>query len=451
MIGRKRLTLPARRPGPFGRALQNVGWLLTGKGVGAVLSLAYLALATRSLGVQSFGQFMLIVGIGRTAAAFAGFQTWHIVVRYGMAHLEHKRAGALGRLVRFCTALDLSAALVGCAIAAAVLMAIRWRFGWSEEITRDAAIFCIILLLSVRSTAVGILRLHDRFAVGAVADSVTPIVRFAGALIAVWQKATVTEFLITWAISEVLTAIVYWASAVRAAPGLMRHWRGTMRAPSENVGFWHFAFVTNLNSMLTEASRQSIVVVVGFFAGAAAAGNYRLAYQLSQSLVRVSDMFARGVFPEVARADVQEIQENFRKLVRQSIRFAITAGLIACLLVPILSEPALYLIAGKHYLDAYPILVILGIAAGLDIMTVGFEPVLLATGHAARALWIRVAAAFVLFEALLLLMPAFGVIGAGVATLLASAVALALFALVALRMASVADRAARSAAGTPSP
>ena len=56
-------------PTPFGRALRNVGWLLTGKGVGAVLSLVYLALATRSLGVAGFGQFSLVLGTGQAAAA----------------------------------------------------------------------------------------------------------------------------------------------------------------------------------------------------------------------------------------------------------------------------------------------------------------------------------------------------------------------------------------------
>ena len=368
-----------------------------------------------------------------------------------MAHLEHatdRRTGPTGSILyrarfvrragRVC---DSGGGADGDALA----------FRLVGAITREALIFCIVLLLSVRSTAVGILRLHDRFAVGAGADAVTPIVRFVGALIAVSQNATVTGFLITWAVAEVLTAIVYWGNAVRAAPGLMRHWRGTMRAPTENAGLWHFALVTNMNSTLNAASRQFVVVVVGFFAGAAAAGNYRLAYQLSQSVVRVSDMFSRGVFPEVARANSIGTRQNFRTLVRQSARLAIGAGLITCLLVPILSEPALHLIAGKHYLGVYPILVILGIAAGLDIMVVGFEPVLLATGHAARALRIRIAAAFVLFAGLLLLMPAFGIIGAGIATLLASAVALALFALVALRMASVADHDAHRAAGTPSP
>jgi O-antigen/teichoic acid export membrane protein len=435
--GKKSLVSSTRQPTPFGRALRNVGWLLTGKGVGAVLSIIYLALATRSLGVQKFGQFSLVLSTAQAVAAFAGFQTWQIVVRFGMTHRERPGGGdvaALARVVRFCLLLDLGAALVGCVLASIAMLLMQDHFGWSPHLTRNALLFSFVLLLSVRSTAVGVLRLHDKFATGAGADAVTPLVRFIGAGIAVWWHATVTGFLIAWAASEVLTAVAYWISASRAAPGLMSQWRGGLRAPAENPGLWRFAFVTNIGSTLTVASRQVVVVLVGLVTGAAAAGNYRLAYQLSQSLVRLADMFARGVFPEVSRADASRTYEGLVALVRQSGKLAVAVGGATCVLVPLLGSPALHLIAGAKYLGAYPVLVLLGIAAGFDIMAVGFEPVLLGTGHATQALVIRVVAAAVLFIAVALLMPPLGVIGASIASLIASALLLAMLVHAALRL-----------------
>ncbi|WP_066780171.1 lipopolysaccharide biosynthesis protein [Sphingomonas sp. CCH5-D11] len=418
------MTSPLEAISPFRRALRNVGWLLTGKGVGAILSIVYLALATRSLGVQTFGVFTLILSTAQAVAALVGFQTWQIVVRFGMAHRERGSAAALARLIRFCLALDIGGALVGIIIAGVALWLMQGHFGWSAGLAWQAFGFSVVLLLSVRSTAVGILRLHDRFAIGAGADAVTPIARFVGAVIAVWQDASVTGFLIAWAAAEVLTATGYWISATRVAPHAIGGWRGVSGAPSENPGIWHFALVTNLNTTVNAASRQFAVVLVGLLTGAAAAGNYRLAYQLSQSLVRLADLFARGVFPEVTRAHASQRPEELRKLVRQSARLALGVGLATCLLVPPLGKPALYLIAGEAYLGAFPVLVLLGLAAGLDIMAVGFEPVLLGTGHAARALRIRMFSAVVLFCLVVLLMPGFGIIGAGVASLAASAVAL---------------------------
>ncbi|WP_185205811.1 lipopolysaccharide biosynthesis protein [Sphingomonas sp. NBWT7] len=425
---------PTAATTPFGRALRNVGWLLTGKGVGAVLSIVYLALATRSLGVEGFGQFTLILSTAQAVVAFVGFQTWQIVVRYGMAHREAERPDALARLIRFCLALDLAGAAIGIGIAFVALVLMQRHFGWSDTLTNEAFAFSIILLIAVRSTAVGILRLFDRFAIGAGADAVTPIARFLGASIAAWQGADLLGFLLAWAAAEVLTTLAYWISATRAAPGVLRRWRDTLDAGRENAGLWNFALVTNLNSTLNAASRQFVVVLVGLFTGAAAAGNYRLAYQLSQALVRLSDMFARGVFPEMTRAGTSRTDGGLALLVRQSSRLAVAVGLATCLLVPLLGQPALLLIAGKSYLGAYPVLVLLGIAAGLDIMAVGFEPVLLGTGHAAQALRIRAASVVVLFLGVVLLMPTFEVIGAGLASLAGSALSLGLLARAAMRL-----------------
>ncbi len=422
-------------PTPFGRALRNVGWLLTGKGVGAVLSLVYLALATRSLGIVRFGEFTLILSTGQAVAALVGFQTWQVVVRYGMAPLKAGDTAMLGRLVRWCMALDLGAALFGCLVASVAIAVLRVRLGWNAAFTTEALLFCFVLLLTFRSTAVGILRLHDRFAVGAMADAVTPFARCAGAIAAVLMHATVQGFLLAWAGAELLTAIVYWTAAHRAAPGLLGWWRGAGAAPRENAGLWHFAVVTNLNATLNAASKQVVVVLVGFATGPAAAGAYRLAYQLSQALTRVSDMFSRGVLPEFTRAGAQGDRRDMTTLFRQSTRLALVAGGSICLLVPLLGEPALRLIAGKTYLGAYPVLVLLGLAAGLEVMGVAFEPVLLAIGRAATALRIRVASVVVLFAAMAVLMPAYGATGAAGATLVGSAVALILFGRVGYRLA----------------
>ena len=66
------------------RLIRNIGWLLTGRGVNAVLSIVYLALATRTLGLDHFGYFAIILALGQTVTGLANFQTWQFVVRWGV-------------------------------------------------------------------------------------------------------------------------------------------------------------------------------------------------------------------------------------------------------------------------------------------------------------------------------------------------------------------------------
>ena len=66
------------------RALQNTGWLMGARGVNAVLSLGYLAMATRTLGLAGFGQFILMVTFSQALVGFCSFQSWQVVVRWVM-------------------------------------------------------------------------------------------------------------------------------------------------------------------------------------------------------------------------------------------------------------------------------------------------------------------------------------------------------------------------------
>ena len=122
----------------FARILANTGWLLGGKGVGAVLSLAYLAIVTRTLGVADFGRFALVLSAANVIKALVSFDSWQIVVRYGQPHLTAGNGDALNRVLRFCILIDLASALAGAADLEAASLThtddgarflLRWRGG----------------------------------------------------------------------------------------------------------------------------------------------------------------------------------------------------------------------------------------------------------------------------------------------------------------------------------
>lgn len=420
-----------REKGLLGRALSNLAWLLAGKGVGAVLSLVYLGLAVRTLKSEGFGQFTLILGTAQAIAAVVSFQTWQIVIRYGVQHVSAKNEGALARLAGFCIGLDVFGGVAGCLIAWGGVIFLSPLLGWSGALSHAALAFCFVLLLSVRSTAVGLLRLHDRFGVGAMADAVTPVMRFLGALVAVMWEPTVTGFLLAWAVADIVTAIAYWACVVWVMPRSLRlaDIRQCLRVPAENPGIWRFTWLTNLNSIIGSGCNNMVVVVVGIVTGAADAGQYRLAYQLSQALVRISEMFSRAVLPELARAHASKDLGNIKTLLRRSTGLAVAVSVVIACVVAVLGRPLLQIMGGHAYLAAFPLLVVLGIAASLDLVGVSFEPALIAIGQAGRALQIRIVRTIVLFGALYVLTSSFGTMGAAIGVLASAAFGLVLSAI----------------------
>src|SRR5688572_6395476 len=118
---------------PIARIARNLLWMISGKGVGAVLSLAYLAIATRTLGVAGFGNFALILSMGGAIALFAQFDSWQAVMRFGADHHHAGRIEALGRLVSVCRLFDVAGFLVGAAVAASATIALVHFGSWDRE------------------------------------------------------------------------------------------------------------------------------------------------------------------------------------------------------------------------------------------------------------------------------------------------------------------------------
>ena len=416
------------REGSWRGIIRNTGWLLAGKIVGAVLSLIYLGIATRALGPAGFGQFVLILGTGQAVATLVSFESWQLLLRFGMERLHSKKTDDLGHLIAFCIVLDLVAAAFGAVLAMLGVAVLGPRFGWSIATQKEALAFCLVLLVCIRSASIGVLRLHDRFGAAAFAETVTPIIRFIGAMVVVAIGPSVNGLLIAWAIAELATAAVHWGLAIATVRPRLAWWRWShlRRVPAENPGLWHYAATTNIASTLGIVGKQFAVLFVGASVSPAAAGGYRIAHQLGQALANISDMLSRATFSELMRIRAGRTAGELVRMFRSASLLAMVTAVIMIAILLILGRPLLTLLAGEHYGSVYPLVLLLGIAAALDACGVSFEPALLATGRVSLALRLRIISTAFLFVALWVLLERAGIIGAAWATFFASLLALIL-------------------------
>lgn len=401
---------------------RNLGWMLASRGLSGVLSLIYLAVIARTLGVTDFGRFAIIVGAAQVLTALVGFQTWQIIVRYGAAHLAAGDEERLGRLYRVSALLDAGSAVVGIGLSAFILMQWGEALGVGETLRRAALIFTIVQLLSVRSTPLGILRLRDRFSLAAFADSTMPMARCAGALVVMLVHPTLQGFLVAWMVAELLTAAAFWTMAARTGDLRIARRKGAGLGAifADNPGFGKFATSTNINATLMLSGKQIPLLLVGGMVGTAAAGQFRLAAQLANALTKLSQLITQAAFPEIVRSIDAGRLVALGRFLRRSVVAGSLIGGVVFVLVILAGGPVLRLMGGEQFAGAYPILLWLAAAACVDLVAVGFEPVLFAAGAAVRAFFVRLVATGVLFATAWLLAPEFGANGVASAVLLYS-------------------------------
>lgn len=391
------------------RALTNTGWLMGARGINAVLSLGYLALATRVLGLEGYGSFILVTAFAQALTGLASFQTWQAVVRWG------QRSETLPDAIGFALALDLLT-VIGGSVAAGLLLG--FAGDWlpvPPHLRGEAFVLTLVSLLAVRSTPTGILRLHDRYAKAATADTVTPVVRVIGAGIVAVFVPTIPAFVFVWAIAEVITAAAYWYFAFRDDPFSIRH-ISLRHLPQIEPGAWSFVLGTGLSGTLQIASRQLVVLLVGALGGAAAAGIYRVAAQLGEGLLKLAQAVLRATYPELVRDP-----DAARQIAARIGRIAVITGVVTVAFGALAGHWVIMIIAGREYLDAYVPMLLLAGAAAIELAGAPLEALLVARGKALTNFLLRALPTLLALIALPLVVARGGANGAAGAVLVASA------------------------------
>ncbi|MEA3390493.1 lipopolysaccharide biosynthesis protein [Sphingobium sp. CCH11-B1] len=418
----------------FARILANTGWLLGGKGVGGVLSLVYLAIVTRTLGVADFGRFALVLSAATVIKTLVSFDSWQIVVRYGQRHLSVGDGDALNRVLRFCVLVDLASAAAGGLIAGIILFFFDDLLGLGPGMGWQVWLFCMVMLVTIRSSPTGVLRLFDRFDSAALAETMIPVGRMIGAVPAWLLMPNITGYLIAWGMAEVLCAAAYWYLAIKVGQDRIGRWGAgrALDAKRENPGIIGFLTATNLQTSLTSVGQQVAVLIVGGFVGPAGAGLYRLANQLANSLTKISSLLSRSIFVELARTSDQG-KEALGDLFHRTNRLALVAGVVIIGLIVTIGRPLLGLIAGPEFVPAYPLLLMLGVAACIELIGVSYRPLLMATDRAGLSLRITFVATLLLLGLQALLLPLYGTNGAAMANIVSSLASFAMMGLASRR------------------
>lgn len=395
--------------------VRNLAWILGGKGFAAVVSLIYLALLSRSLGVKDFGHFSLIFGTAQALVALASFQAWQTVVRFGAGPALAQDWPRLGRLAALCATIDGIGAIVGCMVAGVLFYGFGPMLELNPEYVHMGFAFNCALLWSRMTTSNGIVRVLDRVDVASYVEAVVPAGRLIAALVIVFVTgASVGKFLFAWAFLDIVAAALYWVAAWRLAPQSInrsnfRRWRDAYR---ENAGIGGFFGITYANSTLDALYRQGPLLLVGLLLGTSAAGIYKLADQLAQGIGTLSALVARAVFPEFALSSMAGDPHAFRKMVRQVSAIAGLGGLVVTLTALVFGETVLGIIGGEDFVRGASILVPLAMAASFALAAVGFEPMVLSTGHASYTVIARSVSVIVIGAGIVLL-ATYGPVGVG--------------------------------------
>lgn len=408
--------------GIFRRILKNFSWLLIGQIFVAIANLGYLSLTAHTLGLQSFGLFILMRSFIEILIGLTTFQSWQAFIKYGADYLKQKDRGALQHLIKITTLLDILGSCGGFLIALSLAPIVGPLVDWDVATIRAVQGCSVLMLFTLASTPMGLLRLCDRFNVLAMQQTVPAFTRLAGTIVAMAINAPFWSYLFIWVFAEAMNGLsllfLGWrevkkqgllAGMTWTCPNLFKVDRTLLK----------FCLVSNLNSSLPLVISVS-PLIIGIFANPVAVGLYRAGYELATPLREVAMLFTHSVYPELAHLSSRTRWLKFRRIL---LRFSFIIkgfGLFLFALGFYFGTGLLYYAMGEEFTAAYSTLMLMVTAGIFNMGNCLLEPALFAMGLPQISLRVNSIAILGIYLPLLTILSAnFGAIGAGMATLIA--------------------------------
>jgi O-antigen/teichoic acid export membrane protein len=182
-----------------------------------------------------------------------------------------------------------------------------------------------------------------------------------------------------------------------------------------------------LSRFLAQLSSRTDVLLLGLLLGTTAAGLYHAPHRVVTALFWIPHFVALALLPILSRASV-ESPERLGRLYQRTLGSAVLFGMPAVAGLLWIAPGLTVLLFGQEFIPAVPVLRILAILVLLACLSKIMSACLLACNREER--WVRHQwkAALVNFVGNLALIPWLGIVGAALATLIAEALLVVLFA-----------------------
>lgn len=408
--------------GIVGRIYGNLGKLMGGKAAAGLMSLAYMVIALRGLGVRDYGVLILVHSYTITVGGIIEFPGWHAVVRYGAQAGEAGDRGRLVRLLRLAGSVELTAGALAVIVAALLAPLIGPRLGWSPAALAFSAPYSLAVLATIRATPAGYLQLMGRFDLLGVHNLVAPAIRLIGAVIAFALGVGLLGFLVAWLVAALAEWGSMWCFGLMVARKQLAGVRliGSPRgAIAENAGIRAFMIAANADITFGELAPRIAPLAVGWMLGPTAAGIYAVAQRFTTLIAQPAGNLGQASYAELARMIAGGGNRTaVRKTLLKLMAIAFAAAFPFVLVIVLFGGPLALLLGGQQLGAAGAIMLWLVVARTVLLVAPPASAALVALGRPDLSVWGNLGSSLAMLPLLPLFMIEFGLQGAAYHALL---------------------------------
>lgn len=387
---------------------------MVGKIISTGLGLFSLALITRYLGQEGFGEYTTVIAYLTIFAVIADFGLTLVTVQMisGQKNPKEERR-VLSNLFSF----RLISILALLLISPLFLFFLPYSPAVKLGVVITAAYFIFPALTQI---IIGLLQKKLSMDRAALAEVLSRLVLIGGILLAWKIKAGLNGVLLATVVSGAASFILHYLFAKKFTT-LSLAWDFSLWKEIISRS-WPLAVTIILNLIYLRAD----IIFLSLFKGSAEVGLYGAAYKIIDVLTTIPFMFAGLVLPILTAAWLEENHQYFRKVLQRSFDFMSILALPLIVGGLMLSEPIMVAVAGEEFRNSGPILGMLIVAVSAIFLGTMFSHAVIALDKQKKIIGFYAFTSASSLAAYLILIPRFSYFGAAAVTIY-SEVLIALF------------------------
>jgi O-antigen/teichoic acid export membrane protein len=383
------------------RVARNSLVQLAGRAVTMGIALGSLALLSRYLGPDSFGDYQIVLAF-LLLANFSDLGVSTIAVRH-LSTLDRKPEDILANVL----AVRLAFAGVSAVVAVGASAALRYNADIEAAIAVGAVSFPLLAIVGAYNSlfAAG---LRMQFAtLGNVAQAGVTFAAMAAVAIAGDGLIEATAAYTAGILANAIVCIWFARRQVR----LSLRWDGAYvrTVVRQALPLGAAVLVMSLYGRID-------ILLLGWLTDRETVGHYGFAYRIVDLAFPLSFFFVGSVFPLLSSYHAEDERERFDEMYRRSMDVLAVGGVALVTFLALFAGPITRIVGGDAYEPGIVSMQILAFAVGLIWLSNLTDHALIATGRQSALLWIALAGLVVNVAVNLVLIPLYEARGAAAAT-----------------------------------
>ena len=400
----------------------NATWLFGSKSAKSVINAVEMIILARMLGVEQFGLLSVIIAYVSVINGLVDFRVWEGVIRYVGEFLESRDKDRVLSIIKLSYCVDFISGSAAFVIAILLSFFASSFFNLGDQGFSLIVVYSLSLLIrTANTTSEAIFRIFNEFKKITYLSTFEALIRLIFVLFALFAGYGLTGVLVSYVAASVIGFISrqFYVNAVLKSHDIKFWLSGKinlLKGRFKEV-MWFFFNTTIAGTLKIADDNYLGVLALGHFFGNDLAGLYKVARSAIKIMTRFTDPVYESIYPKLVeminRKTYDELRDIIKYAVRNLYKFTLPVGAAIILLAGFILD----IVFGQQYVSGANTMRVIALGAIVAQVSFWISPVLLAMDKVGVRTVYNIVDVLIYIAFLIVLVPTYGLIGAGFAYL----------------------------------